>query len=350
MSKTLGHLKVGRYAVTQGKAGVAQEHTDPQQSGESEYEQQQNELSSGCHSRSISKPRALSNVAALPAGLCADGSVTIMGTAETEDAMRIRLATWNVNSIRTRMESVLRWLESSDTDVLLMQETKVTNDLFPRQPLEDAGYRLAVHGQKRYNGVAIASRLPMEQVTTGLPSGYLPEQARAISATVAGTRLHNVYVPNGGSPESPRFLEKLRFLEELKAMSTEWTVDSRCIIAGDFNVAPGPEDVFDAEEMEGRVCYHPEERRRIADLAATGLLDLFRRVSPEGTAYSWWDYRAAAFRRDRGMRLDLLLATPAVAEGLKSCEIHRDVRAWERPSDHVPVSADLEMSNEGSGL
>ncbi|MFO7949306.1 MAG: exodeoxyribonuclease III [Candidatus Fermentibacteraceae bacterium] len=260
----------------------------------------------------------------------------------------LRIATWNVNSIRTRMPSVLRWLSESDTDVLLMQETKVTDDLFPREPLEEAGYSVAVHGQKRYNGVAIASRLPMEEVTRGLPSGYLPGQARAISATVAGTRLHNVYVPNGGTPESPRFAEKLVFLEELAGMSAEWDHSRGSIIAGDFNVAPGPDDVFDPEEMEGRVCYHPEERKRVARIIETGLTDLYRLLAPAGKAYSWWDYRAAAFRRDRGMRLDLLLATPGPAAGLRSCEIHRDVRSWERPSDHVPVTADIELDIEGS--
>ncbi len=262
--------------------------------------------------------------------------------------MRLRLATWNVNSIRTRMPSVLRWLSESGTDALLMQETKVTDDLFPREPLEEAGYEVAVHGQKRYNGVAIASRLPLEEVRTGLPSGYLPDQARAISATVAGVRLHNVYVPNGGTPESPRFAEKLAFLEELARVSAEWDHSRGCIIGGDFNVAPGPDDVFDPVEMEGRVCYHPEERSRLAGIIATGLVDLYRSLAPEGKAYTWWDYRAAAFRRDRGMRLDLLLATPGPAGALRGCEIHRDVRSWERPSDHVPVTADMELDIEGS--
>jgi exodeoxyribonuclease-3 len=262
--------------------------------------------------------------------------------------MRLRLATWNVNSIRTRMPSVLRWLKECRPDVLLMQETKVTDYLFPRGPLEEAGYEVAVHGQKRYNGVAMASRLPLEGVAAGLPTGYLSDQARAISATVAGVRLLNVYVPNGATPESPRFAEKLAFLEELERMSGEWDHSLPCIMAGDFNVAPGPDDVFDPGEMEGRVCYHPEERRRLASIVRTGLVDLYRSIRPAGKAYTWWDYRAAAFRRNRGMRLDLLLATPGPASALRSCEIHRDVRSWERPSDHVPVTAEMELDSEGS--
>lgn len=260
----------------------------------------------------------------------------------------LRVATWNVNSIRTRMPSVLRWLEESGTDVLLMQETKVVDDLFPAAALEAAGYEVVFHGQKRYNGVAIASGLPIERMERGLPSGYLADQARAISATVGGVRLLNVYVPNGGSPESPRFAEKLDFLEELAGLAEEWSKEEACIIAGDYNVAPGPDDVFDPDEMDGRVCYHPEERRRLAGILDAGLVDLFRQRTPAGKAYSWWDYRAAAFRRDRGMRLDLMLADPKLAGRLAGCEIHRKVRGWDRPSDHAPVSADLAIDPEGS--
>lgn len=260
----------------------------------------------------------------------------------------LRVATWNVNSIRTRMPSVLRWLEESGADVLLMQETKVVDDLFPAAALQAAGYAVAFHGQKRYNGVAIASRLPFDGVEQGLPSGYLADQARAISATIEGVRLLNVYVPNGGSPNSPRFAEKLGFLDELAGLAAEWSAGGSCMIAGDYNVAPGPDDVFDPDEMDGRVCYHPEERRRVAAMVDAGMVDLFRELTPEGKAYSWWDYRAAAFRRDRGMRLDLMLASPELAGHLSGCEIHRGVRGWDRPSDHAPVSADLAIDPEGS--
>jgi exodeoxyribonuclease-3 len=249
------------------------------------------------------------------------------------------LATWNVNSVRARIGVVERWLRRRKPTVLCMQETKVQDDLFPAEVFEDLGYHLVLNGQKTWNGVALASLAEPDDVTTGLPTGFLAEQKRIITATVSGFRISCVYVPNGGEVGSERFRDKLAFLEQLVEMADVEGGGLPYVMAGDFNVAPGDDDVFDPALLEGAVCFHPEERSRMRGLVASGLTDLFRSFNPAGKAYSWWDYREAGFRRDRGMRLDHVLAGREAAALCEGCAVDREPRSWEKPSDHTPVVA-----------
>lgn len=246
----------------------------------------------------------------------------------------LKVATWNVNSIRARLPVVLRWLEKEKPDVLCIQELKATVEQFPVDDLNELGYNSYVNGQKSWNGVALLSREPIEDVETDL-AGFLPEQKRMISGTIRGLRLVNVYVPNGGEVENPRFQDKLKYFSVLREYACSF--QEPVITAGDFNVAPCPDDTHSPEEQDGTVCYHTLEREQIEEFRIAGFTDVFRRLHPEGKAYSWWDYRAAAWRRNRGMRLDLVLANPAAAELVDSCWIDREPRSWEKPSDHTPV-------------
>jgi exodeoxyribonuclease-3 len=255
--------------------------------------------------------------------------------------MILTAATWNVNSVRARLSHVTRWLSENPVDVLCLQETKVTDDLFPGDELAGLGYSATVHGQKSYNGVAVLSRVTLEDVFTGLPSGFLGDQARLLSFRCRGIRFLNAYVPNGGDVALPAFELKLRWLTELLAAAD--STAEPVIVMGDFNVAPGPDDTHSPEEQEGSVCYHPHERERIQAFLHTGFVDMFRVFHPEGKAYTWWDYRAGAFRRNMGMRLDLVLASQTAAPLFRGVKIDPEPRGWDKPSDHVPVLCDVEV-------
>lgn len=246
----------------------------------------------------------------------------------------LRIATWNVNSIRARLPVVLRWLRERKPDLLCVQELKTDDSRFPRDELESIGYTSFVNGQPRWNGVAFISREPVTDLNTDL-GGFLPEQRRMISGLFRGIRVINTYVPNGGEVENPRFQEKLGYLQHL--LDHALSYPEPVVVLGDFNVAPGPDDTHSPEEQDGTVCYHPLERERIKDFLQNGFRDVFREYHPEGKAYSWWDYRQAAWRRNRGMRLDLVLATEPAAALITGCEIDREPRGWEKPSDHTPV-------------
>lgn len=232
---------------------------------------------------------------------------------------------------------VLRWLREESPDVLCMQEIKVENELFPSEPFRELGYSLAVNGQKSWNGVAIASRIGFDDVRKDLPGGFLKEQKRTISAVTGDIRVVNVYVPNGGDVTLDRFQDKLRYLDELGAYADALSAEGPLVVMGDFNVAPGPDDVYDPEALEGSICFHPEERARVSRMIAGGFHDAYRLFNPTGKAFSWWDYRAMAFRRKRGMRLDLVLLNEPATELAEGCEIQADPRKWEKPSDHAPV-------------
>ncbi len=255
--------------------------------------------------------------------------------------MKLKVATWNVNSVRARMPVITTWLEKKNPDILCMQELKATDEQFPAEEFSELGYRSAVNGQVRWNGVAIISRSPLSDIQTDL-SGFLPEQSRMISATIAGIRLINVYVPNGGDVDHPKFQEKLRYFEILR----EYALNSAdpTVILGDFNVAPCSIDTHSPIEQEGTICYHPLEREQIKLFAKAGFSDVFRKFQPEDQAYSWWDYRAASFRRNRGMRLDLVLANSSAGEMITDCLIDREPRSWLKPSDHTPVIFDIEIA------
>lgn len=257
--------------------------------------------------------------------------------------MEITIASWNVNSIRARLPHVLTWLDDRKPDVLLLQETKVENGLFPREPFEERGMHVLASGQKALNGVAVVSTHPLELLGETLSSGFLADQRRVLRVRLMGITLMDVYVPNGGETSGERFADKLRFLEELAGEAGDSERDSYMLMAGDFNVAPGEDDVADAEAMDGRLCFHPEERKRFAAILQTGFTDLFRSFNPDGKAFSWWDYREGSFRRNAGMRLDHVLVSPALAALARSCAIDREPRSWEKPSDHAPVVAGFEL-------
>ncbi len=254
----------------------------------------------------------------------------------------MRLACWNVNSVRARLERVQAWLKSRQPDLLALQELKCTADAFPTEAFEELGYRSAVHGQKTYNGVALLARAELEDIETGM-DGDDPPQARLIAATWRGIRVVCVYVPNGQSPESEKFTYKLSWLDRL----CEWIAERHqpsdpLIVMGDFNIAPEDRDVHDPDAWRGQVHFHPQEHARLARLHDFGLVDLFRQHHPEPGLYSWWDYRQLAFPRNAGLRIDLALATPSVARRCTDCRIDREERKGKQPSDHAPLLIELD--------
>ena len=249
----------------------------------------------------------------------------------------MRVATWNVNSLPVRLTQVLAWIKANDIDVLLVQETKVIDDKFPRQAIEEAGYQVVFAGQKTYNGVAILSKQSLENVQVGIGS-WPDEQVRVISATVAQCRFVNVYIPNGQQVGSEKFAYKLEWLSQL----TQWLHDelaqySDLLLMGDFNIAPRDQDVHDPEVWQGSVLVSPEEREAMAGICALGLHDSFAEKPDGDTLFSWWDYRQAAFRRNRGLRIDHICVTASVLARSERCYIDPEPRGWERPSDHTPV-------------
>jgi exodeoxyribonuclease-3 len=256
----------------------------------------------------------------------------------------MKLATWNVNSIRVRLPQLLDWLAAAQPDVVCLQELKTEAPGFPREALEAAGYACAFNGQKTYNGVAILSRSPAADVANGMPSDPDP-QRRVIAATIDSVRLVNVYVPNGQAVDSEKYTYKLAWLERLRAyLASLLEVHPHLLVVGDFNIAPEDRDVHDPAAWEGSVHVSAPEREALAKIAALGFTDLFRRFEQPERSWSWWDYRMNAFRRDHGLRIDLMLASSALADRCTACSIDRIPRAWERPSDHAPVSAVFDIA------
>jgi exodeoxyribonuclease-3 len=257
---------------------------------------------------------------------------------------RLRVATWNVNSLRVRVPHLSAWLESTPIDVLALQETKLTDAEFPAGELAALGLTGVWHGQKTYNGVALLARQPVSEVLKGMP-GFADEQARVVAATVAGIRIVDVYVPNGQSVGSEKYAYKLRWLAALRDfLKGEIARHPELLLLGDCNIAPEDRDVHDPKAWEGQVLVSPAERAALGEVCALGLEDLFRRFEQAERSFSWWDYRAAAYRRNAGLRIDLILATPALAARCTACDIDRAPRGWERPSDHTPVIATFDLS------
>lgn len=255
----------------------------------------------------------------------------------------MRIASWNVNSLRVRLPQVLVWLDANRPDVLAIQETKLTDDNFPAEALAAAGYHAAWHGQPTYNGVAILSRTSMTGVRMGMP-GFADTQARVLAATVEGVRVLNLYVPNGQEVGSEKYAYKLRWLEHLAGIvMAELEEHPRLVVLGDFNIAPADADVHDPEEWRGKVLFSEPEKAALKKLLDLGLADSWRLFDQPPDVFSWWDYRAAGFRRNRGLRIDLLLLSEALAATCTAASIDREPRAWERPSDHAPVMADLNL-------
>ncbi len=256
----------------------------------------------------------------------------------------MRITTWNVNSLRVRMDHLGRWLAANAVDAIALQELKLADEHFPRAEFEALGLHAAYYGQKTYNGVAIVSRQVAAEVVCGMPADADP-QRRVIAATVGPVRLVNVYVPNGQAVGSEKYTYKLAWLERLRAyLETLLAAHEYLLVAGDFNIAPEDRDVHDPAAWQGSVHVSPPEREALARISALGLSDLFRRFEQPKNAWSWWDYRMNAFRRDLGLRIDLMLASPALAERCTACTIDRAPRTWERPSDHAPVTAEFDIA------
>jgi exodeoxyribonuclease-3 len=254
----------------------------------------------------------------------------------------MRITTWNVNSIRQRLERVRAWLEANRPDVACLQETKVVDEDFPRAPFEALGYAVETYGQKTYNGVALLSRLPLTAVTRGFPDDAPDAPRRMIAATVGGLRVVNVYVPNGEAPDSPKFAFKMEWLARLETwLRGQAKSPEPLVVVGDFNIAPEERDVHFIEEWRGGIHFHPREHEALAKIRAVGLEDIFRRHVTEGGHYSWWDYRALAFPKNDGLRIDLILGAAAAATRSTACQIDRPERKGEKPSDHVPVTVTL---------
>ncbi len=253
----------------------------------------------------------------------------------------MKLASWNVNSIRQRLTHVVDWLEAHEPDVLALQEIKAEADKFPLADIEATGYHCVLDGQKAYNGVALLSRDTPADVTTGIP-GFSDEQRRVIAATYGGTRVINVYVPNGQSVGSEKYRYKLTWLDALAAyVAAELQRYEQLAIVGDFNIAPDDRDVHDPELWRDMVLCSGPERDRLKALLDLGLSDTFRLFDqPEGS-WSWWDYREMNFRRKRGLRIDLILASKALAARCSGATIDIEPRKLDKPSDHAPVVAVL---------
>ena len=253
-----------------------------------------------------------------------------------------KVATWNVNSIRTRLPLILQWLELHNPDAVCLQETKVEDNLFPVWELKQAGYESVFYGQKSYNGVAILSKHPINDSQYGFLNGYDRENARLIKATISDVRLINVYVPQGQTTESEKFPYKLKFLEELRQeILQEKNPERACAIMGDFNVAPEAKDLSDPESMKNKVSFHPKEHEILTKIKDTGLIDIFRKFDQNSGQFSWWDFRTKGFERGEGMRIDYILGNSVLTSSCQACIIDTETRAQERPSDHAPVIAEF---------
>ncbi|MEE4185364.1 MAG: exodeoxyribonuclease III [Gammaproteobacteria bacterium] len=249
----------------------------------------------------------------------------------------MKVASWNVNSIRVRQQHVLDWLAAEQPDVLGLQEIKMPTAEFPAAAFAEAGYHCEVDGQKTYNGVALLSRIPAEAVHRSMPE-FADEQRRVIAGTFAGTRVINLYVPNGQSVGSDKYAYKLEWLAALRRwLEVELVAHERVIVMGDFNIAPDDRDVHDPAEWAGKILCSDAERGALQSLLDLGLSDSFRLFEQPADLFSWWDYRAAGFRRNRGLRIDLLLVSQTIAAGCKASRIDTGPRKLERPSDHAPV-------------
>lgn len=255
----------------------------------------------------------------------------------------MKIVTWNVNSIKSRLEHLQKYLGENSPDVVLLQELKCVDEAFPAMEIEDLGYNIAVHGQKTYNGVAILSKHPIEDVRRGLPGDDADEQARYIEAVIGEYRIVNIYVPNGQAPDSDKFQYKMRFYDRLRAHIAELlTYEEKLIIGADYNVAPADLDVYDPAKARGSVCFHPQEHRKFESLINLGLTDAFRALHPNEQKFSWWDYRAGSFQKNEGLRIDHLLLSPQAADKLLECDIDMQPRAWQKPSDHAPVWVEID--------
>ena len=259
--------------------------------------------------------------------------------------MTTGIATWNVNSLRVRLPQLTDWLQANPLDIVALQETKLVDADFPVDAIAALGYHVAFSGQKTYNGVATLSRSPLSDVITALP-GFADEQKRVLAATTGGLRIINIYVPNGQATGSEKYAYKLGWLAALaEFLQAELATHTQLLVLGDFNIAPEDRDVHDPLAWADSVLVSPPERAALARLTALGLSDIFRRFDQPAQSFSWWDYRQGGYRRNLGLRIDLMLASASLAARCRSCRIDREPRAWERPSDHAPCMASFDISD-----
>lgn len=262
----------------------------------------------------------------------------------------MRVATWNVNSVVARIPRVVEWLDQSKPDVLCLQETKVAADAFPGEPIVELGYQVAHHGEGRWNGVAIISRVGLADVQRGFAGapGFpddATQEARAIGATCGPLRIWSLYVPNGRTPDDPHYDYKLRWLHALHdAISPEVAAASPFAIVGDFNVAPNDDDVWDPAQFVGSTHVTPAERAALQALRETGLTDVIPRAMKGPHPFTYWDYRAGSFHKGMGMRIDLVYANAAFADAVRDSYVDREARKGKGPSDHAPVVVDLDVA------
>ncbi len=253
------------------------------------------------------------------------------------------VATWNVNSLRVRLPQLLDWLAQAAPDIVGLQETKVVDEDFPRTELALAGYHAVFTGQRTYNGVALLSRAPASAPLVALPARPADEQKRFVAADFGTLHVVNAYVPNGSAVGSEKYAYKLNWLGDFRAYLERVLAEhAKVLVMGDFNIAPADIDVHDPAAWKGQVLVSDAERAALADIAALGLHDTFRYLNPDTQAFTWWDYRAAAFRRNQGLRIDHILASAPVLAACRACRVELDVRRAERPSDHAPLLLELD--------
>ena len=254
----------------------------------------------------------------------------------------MKIATWNVNSMNVRQGQVVEWLQAQQPDVLVLQEIKQPTEKFPSSALQEIGYHSFASGQKTYNGVAIVSKIAPTDPVTDLP-GFDDPQRRVLASTVGDVRVVDLYVPNGSEVGSEKYRYKLGWLASLKDfLKAELRQHEHVVVLGDFNIAPADEDVYDPEKWGDAILCSPSERQALFALLDLGLTDVFRKFEQPEKTFSWWDYRAAGFRRNAGLRIDLILASEAMAERCTASYVDKEPRAWERPSDHTPVIAEFD--------
>jgi exodeoxyribonuclease-3 len=258
----------------------------------------------------------------------------------------MRIATWNVNSVKQRVGNLTAWLAERAPDIACLQETKCTDEAFPREPLEDLGYNLVVHGQKAFNGVAILSKYPFDEITPGLPGDDEDDHARFLEAVVSTpigpVRVASIYLPNGNPPESEKYSYKIKWMERLICYASErLKLEEPLVLAGDFNVIPSERDARYPQRWTGDALFLPRTRQKFRSLCNLGFTDAIRAGSDAPGLYTFWDYQAGAWQKNDGIRIDHQLLSPQAADRLIGAGLDRHVRAWEKPSDHIPVWTDL---------
>ena len=260
----------------------------------------------------------------------------------------MKIVTWNINGVKARIDNLLHWLKESDPDIVCLQEIKSVDEQFPRFEIEAAGYNVATHGQKGFNGVAILSKLPFDEINRGLPGDDGDEQSRFIegvfSTKQGALRVVSLYLPNGNPVGTDKFTYKLAWMRRLERWAEErLELEEPLVLAGDYNVIPMPEDAKHPEAWLGDALYQPESRQAFRRLAALGFTDAIRAVTDSSDVYTFWDYQAGAWQKNNGIRIDHLMLSPEAADRLAAASVEKHVRSWEKPSDHVPTAVELAL-------